>query len=158
MSTSNTASPLSPEQAYARWIELVCGRDADLVGQARDALGEDETMPDLDTLMETLAEMGVGTHADMKDDETLEWHADTMCMRRGITGFAAPPAPPEGPARCSAILNTLNALAPQHDARLVVIGEGDPWCAVIVAAADVPEFLSLCGQLDIEVLGEEEWQ
>lgn len=149
---------LKPPQAYVRWVELVCGSNAELLAAARKALGKRKTMPEFETLMEALSDAGAATRADMKDDETLAHQALALATRHGLAGLSLPADPPQGAARCSAILAHLHAWLPEHGAQLFVLGEGDPWQAVFIKATDAPQFIELCEQLSLDVVPESDWR
>ncbi|QDQ25449.1 DUF1911 domain-containing protein [Chitinimonas arctica] len=150
---------LKPAEAYARWVELACGDDATATAAARMALGKRKTMPELGSVMEALSALGMGTFADLKDDATLAHQAEQLCVARGLPPFVAPPAPPEGPARCSALLSALTAWLAEHGKRLVVVDDGgDAWQAVCVRAEDEVQFLELCEQLSVDVMDEAAWR
>ncbi|WP_312517449.1 PoNe immunity protein domain-containing protein [Massilia sp.] len=150
---------LTRAEAYARWVELICGEDALLIERARKALGKRKTMPPLDTAMEALAGVGLGINADLKDDETVFAHANSMCASWQLPAPSVPPMEQQGPARVTAILNALQALDLQRGNRLAVLeSDSDNWNAVLYSDAHAAEFALLCEQLEITCMGREQWQ
>ena len=150
---------LKPTQAYARWVELTCAGDATTTAAARKALGKRKTMPELFSVTSVLSELRLATHADIKDDETLADQAEQLCLARGLPPFVAPLTPPEGPARCRALLSALSAWLDEHGQRLVVLADGgDAWQAVCISAEDEAQFLLLCEQLSVDIMDEAGWR
>lgn len=82
----------------------------------------------------------------------------SLATQHGLAGLSLPADPPQGAARCSAILAHLHARLPEHGAQLFVLGEGDPWQAVFIKAAVAAQFVELCEQLSIDVVPESDWR
>lgn len=143
---------LSNSEAYARWVELVCGEDPALTAAARKALGRRKTMPDLFEVMEALSGAGLALQADIKDDATLAQQVQQLCATRGWPAVPLPAEPAQGPARISAILSALRPWLAEQGLRLALLGDGgDVWQAVVFKAADEAQFAALCDQLQIDV-------
>lgn len=150
---------LSKTDAYARWIDLVCGERPDAMAAARKALGKRKTMPELETVMEALASVGLGIAADLKDDATATDQAAALCGAWNLPAPALPADGQHGPARISVLLNALHDLALDHGAAIAVLGEGgDNWYVVLYGQAHEAEFATLCEQLRVSVMTREAWQ
>ncbi len=78
---------LSKAEAYARWIELVCGEQATLIDLARKALGKRKTMPSLDALLEALAGVGLGIHARSMAVNAYRAGSSRACARLPASSF-----------------------------------------------------------------------
>ncbi|MDQ1833538.1 PoNe immunity protein domain-containing protein [Massilia scottii] len=150
---------LKPAEAYARWLELACNEQADIITKAHKGLKKRKSMPALCSAMEVLAGLGYGAQADLKDDASLADYVVAMCAARGLPAFTPPPPPPEGPARISKILSALQAWAAGQGQQLFVLNDDDDdnWNALLVRADAKDEFALLCEQLSLEVLDEDGW-
>lgn len=150
---------LSKAEAYARWLELVCGEQPGLIDHARRALGKRKTMPALDAVMAALAGAGLALRADLKDDATAEAQAAAMCQAWQLPPPQIGGAAAHGPARISALLNALQAQDSQGGQRLAVLDdEAGNWNAILYHAHHEAEFGTLCQQLGIARLAPAQWQ
>jgi len=150
---------LSKTDAYARWVDLVCGERPDAMAAARKALGKRKTMPELDTVMEALASAGLGIAADLKDDATVADQAAALCGTWQLPALPVPAGGEHGPARIGVILEALHDFALDHGAMMHVLGEGgDNWYVVLSGRAHESEFATLCEQLRVPVMAREAWQ
>lgn len=144
---------LSRSEAYARWLALAAGGEAERV---RKALGRRKTMPALFTVAAALAAAGLAICADIKDDATVESQGRTLYAGRELPWPAGDGGTRAGPAR---ITELLNAMDDASGARLQVLDDdGDNWIAVLVDAAAAAEFAELCEQLGVRRLVRDEWQ
>ena len=149
---------LSKTDAYARWVDLVCGERPEMIAAARKALGKRKTMPELETVMEALASVRLGIAADLKDDATVADQATALCGTWQLPALPLPAGEEHGPARIGVILEALHDFALDHGAMLHVLGEGgDNWYAVLCGRAHEAEFATLCEQLRVPVMAREAW-
>lgn len=152
------AHQVSESDAFARWLELVSGTP-ELAEQARSTVGNSQTMPEFFTLMEALASIRLAVQADIKDDESFQQFMLDMCNRRGLPAPDLPAEPPQGPARISALLDTLLEHAPKFGKQMIVLDdEDDSWNVVLVDEHDADEFLRLCEQLGVGTMEQDQWQ
>ncbi len=150
---------LSKAEAYARWLELVCNEQPDLIAQASKALGKRKTMPALDATIAALASAGLGLHADLKDDATLGAQAQALCQSWQLP---TPPMQADGPHGLdgvTAILNALDESDTQGGQRLAMFDDGgDNWSGLFYSCHHEAEFALLCEQLGLVRLVRAEWQ
>ncbi len=150
---------LNKTEAYGRWIELVCGGQPALVDAARQALGKRKTMPAIDLAMEALASVGLGIHADLKDDTTLAAQATALCHSWKLSEPSISDTAQQGPARITLILDALQDLDTTQGQRLAVIDDDSGnWNAILFSYAHEAEFTTLCQQLGIQRMNRSQWQ
>ncbi|WP_028100343.1 PoNe immunity protein domain-containing protein [Pseudoduganella violaceinigra] len=150
---------LSKAEAYARWIELVCGEQPVLIDAARQALGKRKTMPPIDRLTETLAPRGLALHADLKDDAALATQATALCKVWQLPATAFANTAQQGAAAATTMLNALQDCADVNARRLAVFdGGGDNWNALLYSYHHEAEFTTLCEQLGLKRLDRSQWQ
>jgi len=148
----------SKRKAFARWVELACDGHVDATESVLETIGKPRKIKDLGALMEALAADGQGIHADLKDDETVELSCIGLADARALGEFEGPPGPPFGPARCSVILQAFSGWVEQRGYRMVALdSEDDVWCAVLVRAAYLEEFIALGDALGLAVQ-HEQWR
>ena len=150
---------LSKAEAYTRWIALVCGERPALIDAARKAAGKRKTMPAMDALLEALASVGLGIHADLKDDDTVAAQAAALCNVWNLAPPLAPDTARQGPARITVILNRLQERDATQGQRLAVFDDGgENWNALLYSCHHEAEFTTLCEQLGVKRMDRSQWQ
>lgn len=150
---------LTKSEAYARWIELVCGEQPALTDAARQALGKRKTMPPIHTLTATLAARGLALHADLKDDATLAAQATALCEAWQLPAAGLANTAQQGTAAVTTMLNALQDRANDNERRLAVFEDGgDNWNALLYSYHHEAEFTTLCEQLGLKRLNHSQWQ
>jgi hypothetical protein len=150
---------LTKPEAYARWLELVCGEQPVLIEAARKALGKRKSMSPIALVMEALASVGLGVHADLKDDDSVGEQALALCNTWQLPEPAIGAIPQQGPARITLILNALQDVDGTQGQRLAVLDDDcGNWSALFYSNDHAPEFATLCEQLGIVRLERGQWQ
>lgn len=140
----------SKRKGAARWVELVCDGDDGAVESVLDVIGKPKKIGDLGELLDALAGDGHALHADIKDDASVASSAAQLAAVRALGEFDAPPRPPAGPARCSALLMAFSAWVQERGYTLLDLdNKDDAWHAVLVKSAYADELAQLSGQLGI---------
>ncbi|MRW90352.1 DUF1911 domain-containing protein [Duganella sp. FT80W] len=143
----------SKRNGLARWIELAVDGDIDTTDSVLAITGKPRKVKDGDALLNALFDNDIAIHADIKDDAALESQASSLSEARGIGTFEGPPPPPQGPARCSALLQSFAQWSAARGYRLVMIDlQDDAWHAVLVRSAYHDELLTLSDTLAIKLL------
>lgn len=143
----------SKRKGLARWIELVADGDNDATEAVLETTGKVRKVKDLDELLCALSDNSVAVHADIKDDQTLEIQASDLSEARGLGPFDGPSTPPQGPARCEAILHAWRHWSGARGYVQVGIDlQDDAWHAVLVRQAFHDELLQLSSELAIPLL------
>jgi hypothetical protein len=95
-------------KGYPRWAELVCDGDKDAREAVIDTVGRLRSLTKAAAeVLAALAENGHGVCADIKDDATLEAQIDSLLEARGLEGFDSNQVSGAGPARCEALLKSV---------------------------------------------------
>ncbi|MCW5235017.1 DUF1911 domain-containing protein [Verminephrobacter eiseniae] len=141
----------SKRKNFARWVELACDGYDDAVASVLETTGKPRKIQDFFQLLEALQDAGHAIHADWKDSDTLGSQAADLADARGIGPFEAPDSdPPQGGARCTAILRALDAWAAPRGYQLIDLDDqDDAWHAVLVKAEYHDEFLALSKNLGL---------
>ena len=143
----------SKRKGLARWVELVADGDNDATEAVLEATGKVRKVKDLDELLCALSDNSLAVHADIKDDQTLEIQASGLSEARGLGPFDAPSTPPQGPARCEAILHAwCDWTAARGYVQVGIDLQDDAWHAVLVRQALHDELLQLSSELAIPPL------
>nr|WP_315400795.1 PoNe immunity protein domain-containing protein [uncultured Duganella sp.] len=143
----------SKRKSLARWIELVADGDNDATEAVLEATGKVRKVKDLDELLCALSDNNLAVHADIKDDQTLEIQASDLGEARGLGPFDGPSTPPQGPARCEAILHAWRDwTAARGYVQVGIDLQDDAWHAVLVRQAFHDELLQLSSELAIPPL------
>lgn len=144
---------LRSSEAYSRWIAIISN---DNPGRSRKVLGRRKTMPDLFTVTEALAKVGLAICADWKDDETMEAQAKDMYMAWSHPWPVQGTSTLQGAARITELLDVLDAAVGPRLA--VLTDESDTVMAVLINADRETEFNELCEQLEVRRLYRRDWQ
>ncbi|ABM56048.1 DUF1911 domain-containing protein [Verminephrobacter eiseniae] len=141
----------SKRKNFARWVELACDGYDDALESVLETTGKPRKIQDFFQLLEALQDAGHAIHADGKDSDTLDSQAADLADARGIGPFEAPDSdPPQGGARCTAILRALHAWAAPRGYQLIDLDDqDDAWHAVLVKAEYHDEFLALSQALGL---------
>ncbi|ABM56046.1 DUF6630 family protein [Verminephrobacter eiseniae] len=141
----------SKRKNFARWVELACDGYDDAVESVLETTGKPRKIQDFFQLLEALQDVGHAIHADGKDSDTLDSQAADLADARGIGPFEAPDSdPPQGGARCTAILRALHAWAAPRGYQLIDLDDqDDAWHAVLVKTEYHDEFLALSQALGL---------
>jgi len=143
----------SKRKGLARWIELAADGDDEATDAALDVIGKPKKIKDLDALLAALLEQDIAVHADIKDDSTLEAQISSLGEARGLGPFDAPPQPPQGPARCSALLDAWKPWAAARGYAVYGIDlQDDAWHAILVRHDYQQELQQLSTELAIPLL------
>ncbi|WP_308495512.1 DUF6630 family protein [Duganella guangzhouensis] len=143
----------SKRKGLARWIELAADGDDEATDAALDVIGKPKKIKDLDALLAALSEQDIAVHADIKDDSTLEAQISSLGEARGLGPFDAPPQPPQGPARCSALLDAWKPWAAARGYAVYGIDlQDDAWHAILVRHDYQQELQQLSTELAIPLL------
>jgi hypothetical protein len=144
----------SKRKGIARWVELVADGDQDAVDAVLEVTGKPRKVKDFDALMYALQDNDLAVHADIRDDETVEAQVDGLVEARELEQFEAPPGPPFGGTRCTALLRAWDAwLARRGYQAADLDGDDDAWHAVVVKTEYHAELLALSAELGIRVRG-----
>jgi hypothetical protein len=150
---------LSKAEAYARWLELVCGEQRALINAAGKALGKRKTMPSIDALAAALASVGLALHADLKDEDTVAAQATALCKAWELPASVLVDKAQQGTAGVTVVLNALQDHANDNERRLAVLDDGgDNWNAILYSYHHEAEFTTLCEQLGVQRLNRSQWQ
>ncbi|WP_229260486.1 DUF6630 family protein [Duganella alba] len=143
----------SKRKNLARWVELAADGDIGATDSVLEITGKLRKVRDPEELLSALFDNDIAVHADIKDDDSLESQISSLNEARGLPPFEGPLAPPQGPARCEAMLHTWEEESPARGYSVVQIDlQDDAWHAVLVRSIYRDELLELSEALEIPLL------
>jgi hypothetical protein len=134
-------------KGYARWVELVCDGDKEAREAVIDTAGRLRSLKKAAAeVLAAMAENGQGVCADIKDDGTMEAQIDSLLEARGLEGFDSNQVSGAGPARCEALLKSVQEwlVMGNRGYRFQGLDLGDDaWYGLMVRDAFAAEFIEL---------------
>jgi hypothetical protein len=140
-------------KGYARWLEFVCDGDKDAHEAVIDTTGRLRSLKKATAeVFAAMAENSQGVCTDIKDDATLEAQIDSLLEARGLEGFDSNQVSGAGPARCEALLKSVQDWLAMDGRgyRLQCLDLGDDaWYGLMVRDVFATEFIELSRTLGL---------